>query len=132
MKSRIFYWIPRVLAVVSILFMTMFSLDAFNGNESFGMKMLGFLMSNIPVLIVTAILVVAWKREFAGGILFILSFIAGTIFFHSFTGNPGSIVVIAPFLIIGILFIPVSYTHLRAHETGRNLVCRLLLEKKKK
>src|SRR5665213_92237 len=24
---------------------------------------------------------------------------------------------------------PVSYTHLRAHETGRNLVCRLLLEK---
>eukprot|EP00828_Plagiopyla_frontata_P022428 TRINITY_DN29018_c0_g1_i1.p2 TRINITY_DN29018_c0_g1~~TRINITY_DN29018_c0_g1_i1.p2 ORF type:complete len:200 (+),score=40.56 TRINITY_DN29018_c0_g1_i1:358-957(+) len=28
--------------------------------------------------------------------------------------------------------IPVSYTHLRAHETGRNLVCRLLLEKKKK
>src|SRR5665213_1040420 len=28
-------------------------------------------------------------------------------------------------------FCPVSYTHLRAHETGRNLVCRLLLEKKK-
>src|SRR5674476_685865 len=23
--------------------------------------------------------------------------------------------------------LPVSYTHLRAHETGRNLVCRLLL-----
>src|SRR5678810_455649 len=28
------------------------------------------------------------------------------------------------------IIIPVSYTHLRAHETGRNLVCRLLLEKK--
>src|SRR5674476_1702498 len=28
-------------------------------------------------------------------------------------------------------FWAVSYTHLRAHETGRNLVCRLLLEKKK-
>src|SRR5665213_3836258 len=28
-------------------------------------------------------------------------------------------------------FTAVSYTHLRAHETGRNLVCRLLLEKKK-
>ena len=26
---------------------------------------------------------------------------------------------------------PVSYTHLRAHETLANLVCRLLLEKKK-
>ena len=30
------------------------------------------------------------------------------------------------------LLLTVSYTHLRAHETGRNLVCRLLLEKKKK
>ena len=27
---------------------------------------------------------------------------------------------------------PVSYTHLRAHETKANLVCRLLLEKKNK
>eukprot|EP00831_Metopus_contortus_P074313 TRINITY_DN6787_c0_g1_i2.p1 TRINITY_DN6787_c0_g1~~TRINITY_DN6787_c0_g1_i2.p1 ORF type:complete len:202 (+),score=32.86 TRINITY_DN6787_c0_g1_i2:138-743(+) len=27
---------------------------------------------------------------------------------------------------------PVSYTHLRAHETSLHLVCRLLLEKKKK
>ena len=29
-------------------------------------------------------------------------------------------------------FQPVSYTHLRAHETVLDLVCRLLLEKKKK
>src|SRR5678810_176096 len=32
---------------------------------------------------------------------------------------------------IGTSLGTVSYTHLRAHETGRNLVCRLLLEKKK-
>ena len=30
------------------------------------------------------------------------------------------------------ILIPVSYTHLRAHETELHLVCRLLLEKKKK
>src|SRR5659263_513208 len=29
-------------------------------------------------------------------------------------------------------YVPVSYTHLRAHETRHDLVCRLLLEKKKK
>src|SRR5659263_299865 len=28
------------------------------------------------------------------------------------------------------LLVPVSYTHLRAHETRHDLVCRLLLEKK--
>src|SRR5450759_5404945 len=30
------------------------------------------------------------------------------------------------------MVVPVSYTHLRAHETRHDLVCRLLLEKKKK
>lgn len=109
MKSKILYWIPRVLAIISILFMAMFSLDVFGGNESFGMKLLGFLVHNIPVLILTAVLIVAWKWEIAGGILFILAFLTGTLFFHSFSGNPGSIVVIAPFLLIGILFILHSY-----------------------
>src|SRR5450756_1073383 len=31
----------------------------------------------------------------------------------------------------GPMSLPVSYTHLRAHETRHDLVCRLLLEKKK-
>ena len=30
-----------------------------------------------------------------------------------------------------MMFAPVSYTHLRAHETVLDLVCRLLLENKK-
>src|SRR5450759_5706643 len=32
--------------------------------------------------------------------------------------------------VTGIPFTAVSYTHLRAHETRHDLVCRLLLEKK--
>ena len=32
---------------------------------------------------------------------------------------------------LGMTYEPVSYTHLRAHETVLDLVCRLLLEKKK-
>src|SRR5665213_1941164 len=46
-------------------------------------------------------------------------FTEGTI---SVTNNPLDVT------INGTGFYPVSYTHLRAHETGRNLVCRLLLE----
>src|SRR5450756_1947506 len=33
--------------------------------------------------------------------------------------------------VLGVALRPVSYTHLRAHETRHDLVCRLLLEKKK-
>jgi len=105
MISKILYWIPRILTIISILFMTMFSFDVFDGNDSFGMKMLGFVMHNIPVFILIAILIIAWKWEMAGGALFILASISGTVFFHSFSGNPGSLIVIAPFLLTGVLFI---------------------------
>ena len=105
MTSKILYWIPRLLAIISILFMTMFSFDVFGGNEPFGAQILGFLIHNIPVLILIAILIFAWMREVIGGVLFILASIIGTWFYHSFTGNPGSLIVIAPFLLIGILFI---------------------------
>ena len=33
--------------------------------------------------------------------------------------------------VLHVIDTPVSYTHLRAHETVLDLVCRLLLEKKK-
>ena len=42
----------------------------------------------------------------------------------------------SPFYLTGTgnasILVTVSYTHLRAHETREDLVCRLLLEKKKK
>jgi len=105
MRAKLLFWIPRVLTIISIIFMMMFSLDVFNGNEPFSRKILGFLMHNIPVLILTSVLIVAWKWEVVGGILFILASIAGTLYYHSFSGNPGSLIVIGPFLLTGILFI---------------------------
>jgi hypothetical protein len=83
----------------------MFSLDVFGGADSLANKLLGFLIHNIPVIILAVILVIAWKWEVAGGALFILASLYGTVFYHSFTGNPGSLVVIGPFFFLGLLFI---------------------------
>ena len=55
MKERVLYWTPRVLMILALLFMLMFSFDVFEGNEPLGRKLLGFLISNIPVFILTAI-----------------------------------------------------------------------------
>ena len=52
----------------------------------------------------------------------------GTVFTDEKTITPATKDAIARAVRAGVA---VSYTHLRAHETGRNLVCRLLLEKKK-
>ncbi|MBK7627336.1 MAG: hypothetical protein IPJ16_09120 [Bacteroidales bacterium] len=105
MVSRLLYWIPRVFTILAIIFMMIFSLDAFEGNEPLGKRLIGFLIHNIPVFILIIILVIAWKRELIGGVLFILAFIAGGIFFKSFSGNAASLIVIGPFFVTGVLFI---------------------------
>jgi hypothetical protein len=105
MRERVLYWIPRVLMILALLFMLMFSFDAFDGNESFGRKILDFLLHNIPVFILTGIFVIAWKRELIGGLLLFAALIAASILFRSFSGNPASLIVLAPFAVAGVLFI---------------------------
>lgn len=83
----------------------MFSFDVFNGNESFIRKIGGFMVHNRPVWILTSVLIVAWKWEVIGGTLFILASITGALYYHTFSGNPGSVIVLAPILLAGILFI---------------------------
>ena len=118
MKEKTLYWVPRIFTIIALLFMLMFSFDVFDGNETFGRKLLGFLMHNIPVLILIAILIIAWKWEFAGGVLFIIAFIVSCYFFRSFAGNPGSLIVTSPFLITGILFIIHHFLY-RKNSTGK-------------
>ena len=65
------------------------------------------------------------KIGFFGGIGFFLVFLLSNLFAYqqkqALDNRKGAIIIS-----------PAPYTHLRVHETGRNLVCRLLLEKKKK
>lgn len=105
MTLKILYWFPRILAILSILVMLLFSFDSFGGDVPAGKQILGFLMHNIPVFVLIIILVIAWKYEVIGGALFIIAFIALGIFFKSFSGNPASLIIIAPLLIAGALFI---------------------------
>ena len=51
--------------------------------------------------------------------------------FEENTGDGAGILVALPHNFFKTISKAVSYTHLRAHETGAYLVCRLLLENKK-
>jgi len=118
-KIMFLRWIARILIIVAILMMVMLSMDAFDGEGTFGEKLTGLFMHNIPVLILIAVLIIAWKKELAGGILLIVLSAGMMIWFHSFTGNPGSLIVILPFVIAGILFILADYL---TKKKGRNIV----------
>ena len=109
MATKILYWTPRLIAILAIGFMMMFSTDCFGPEYSFEEKMTCFLMHNIPAYLVIIVLVMAWKWELVGGILFIAAALFGAFWFNGFGSNPGVLPIMVPFLLTGILFILHDY-----------------------
>ena len=117
MKAKIFLWTPRILTILAILFMMMFSLDVFGGNEPIYMQLVGFLIHNIPAFALMGVLAISWKWEFAGGIVFMVSSVVMSILFKGFQGNPASLIVVGPFFLIGVLFLIHHFLFVRNSKT---------------
>ena len=71
-SSKIFYWLPRIIAILGILFISMFASDAFSSEERFIVQLGDFIMHLIPSFILLIILIISWKRELLGGIIFMI------------------------------------------------------------
>jgi len=107
--NRFVYWTPRILSIIFILFLMLFSLDVFAENLSFWRTVVGLFMHNIPVFILLAVLLISWKYEIVGGIAFIL---AGLLYIIVLMMNPfewymlsWSLIIAGPAFLIGILFL---------------------------
>lgn len=107
------FWIPRILSILFILFLAMFSLDVFDGSTEIFNIIIGLFMHNIPVFILAIIIWLSWRREWVAGIAFILAGIAYmTMIFVNMFNNPFewymisySFIIAGPAIIIGILFL---------------------------
>jgi hypothetical protein len=117
-RLKILYWLPRVIGILAILFISIFALDAFNPEKTFWNQIGDFIMHLIPSLILTLILIIAWRREFIGGILFTLIGIGFTpfIYNHNYAMNQSvgmSLLIVfmitVPFILIGVLFLVSHY-----------------------
>lgn len=76
MKNKIekfVFWAPRILSIIFIAFLSLFSLDVFDMGLGFWQTLAGLFMHNIPMLILLAVLIISWKREIVGGVVFILA-----------------------------------------------------------
>lgn len=71
--SKFVYWTPRILSIIFIAFLALMSLDVFNMELSFWQTIGGLFMHNIPVFILLAVLIISWKYEIVGGVVFILA-----------------------------------------------------------
>jgi hypothetical protein len=57
---------------VYALFISLFALDVFNEGKSFWGTSLALLIHLVPTFLVFILLAVSWRREWIGGILFVL------------------------------------------------------------
>lgn len=67
---QMLYWAPRALCIVFALFLSLFALDVFEEGKGFWNTALALLMHLIPTFLLLALLVLSWRREWIGGILF--------------------------------------------------------------
>lgn len=113
-KAKILFWTPRVLCILAIMFISLFALDAFEHGRTLGQQLLAFLIHLIPSFILFAILLVAWKWEKIGGIIFALIgvILSPIVFIHNYRMN-GSVwmslgiigMITLPFVVVGVLFV---------------------------
>lgn len=96
------YWSARILAFLLIGFLFMFSLDVFEIEATFWNQMLGFLMHNIPAIILILAIVIGWKMEIIPAILFMTGAIVLFIM-TAFNDNLGSVLVSFPLVIPAVL-----------------------------
>jgi len=107
--NRFVYWAPRILSIIFILLLMLFSLDVFAENLSFWETALALFMHNIPALILLVLVIISWKHELVGAITFIL---AGLLYIIWTSSNVSigialswSLQIAGPAFLIGILFL---------------------------
>ena len=113
-KYKILYWSPRVICILSILFISLFALDAFEPDLSIWQQIGGFLIHMIPSFILLAALLITWKWELTGGIIFIILglLVSSFLYTHNYIMNQsvwlslGIVLMMGfPLVLSGILFV---------------------------
>ena len=102
--NKFLYWTPRILTIIFILFLGLFALDAFEGDQSLIKKSGAFIVHLIPNLVLILILILAWKREWIGTIAFTLVGLAYIIMFWGKFPGVTYLAISGPLFLIAILF----------------------------
>jgi hypothetical protein len=66
------YWGPRLLTILFILFLSLFSFDVFDTGLGFPLVLGTLFIHLIPSLVLLVVLLIAWKYELVGTVAFVL------------------------------------------------------------
>ena len=98
--KQIIFWLPRILGILFAIFLSIFALDVFSEGYSFAETILALLIHLIPTFVVVIALVIAWRWEKIGTVLFM----ALALFYLIISGGKSWIISV-PLIVEGILFL---------------------------
>lgn len=104
-KNKLIYWIPRWIGILYILFLSLFTLDAFTAGAGFWNNLLAFLIHMLPSLFVLLVLILAWRWPLPGGFLFLGLSLFFLFFFKHYRYINIALIFEGPLLLTSILFL---------------------------
>jgi len=69
-SERLLFWAPRFLSILFIAFLSLFALDVFNEHLGFWRTAFALVMHLRLSIVLVAVLIVAWRREWVGSMLY--------------------------------------------------------------
>jgi hypothetical protein len=101
--KNILFWLPRGLAILFTLIISMFAADVFSEGGGFWKTALAFALHLVPTLILAVAIIVSWRREWIGALVF-FGLAAGYALWS--VARPDWILVIAgPLALIAVLYL---------------------------
>ena len=103
--KRVLFWTPRVLCILFAMFLSLFALDVFSEGHGFWETILALLIHLVPVYIVVIALVIAWRWEWVGAILFIPLALFYLVWSWGQFHWSAYLVISGPLFLVGVLFL---------------------------
>ncbi|MCK5076143.1 MAG: hypothetical protein KAR38_07185, partial [Calditrichia bacterium] len=104
LAKRFLFWTPRIITIFFAILLSIFSLDVVVEGRGLGQVMLAILIHQIPVFLIVIALVVAWRREWVGTVLFIGLALFYLIFAWGRFPLVTYLAISGPLFLVGVLF----------------------------
>ena len=108
MKTKmtpIIYWAPRILGILFAVFISIFALDVFTEGYGFWETVVALVMHLVPTAIIIIVLLIAWRWERVGGVLFLLLGALYIVMFWERGHWSAYLLISGPLFLIGALFL---------------------------
>jgi hypothetical protein len=102
---NVFYWTPRILSILLISFLAIFAFDVFIPGQTVMYYVVALIIHLIPNFVLLGLLLLSWKYEKVGGILFLILGICFTLLFNTYKTPLTFMVTSLPIFLIGGLFL---------------------------